>query len=279
MGHSPTPRSPQSFMRRYRTVLALVALLGGLLLAVAARGHDGIVWDMLAELGLFAAASVAIPFYYSLFLRDEDQRAFRAEISELLDEKLARERESGAGVTVRAEGRMNPAAKAAFLYEAATEVWEVGLSLRSLVGYFDQRPADEFAAPVRRLLASGVDFVFVLMDPDAPVFRLHADSSGEPQLPERASASMRRLKEIAAQCAADGLPGTISVRLAQQLPTCNLLMVDPRGPAGRCLATPYLAGIRRADTPVAEVRRSAHPRLFEAYTAYAEAMLGSSNPA
>lgn len=279
MSHSPTSRSPQAFMRRYRTALALVVLLGGLLLAVTARGRGGIVWDMLAELGLFAAASVAIPFYYSLFLRDEDQRAFRAELSGLLDEKLARERESGSGVSVQAGGRLNPAAKADFLREAATEVWEVGLSLRSLVGYFDQRPADEFAVPVRRLLACGVDFVFVLMDPDAPVFRLHADSSGEPQLPERASASMHRLKEIAAQFAADGLPGTMSVRLARQLPTCSLIMVDPRTPAGRCLVTPHLAGIRRADAPVTRVQRSTHPRLFETYAAYAEAMLGSSHPA
>ncbi|PJJ05912.1 hypothetical protein BX264_6385 [Streptomyces sp. 2333.5] len=110
----------RSLLGRLRGALTLCVLLGGLSLALVSNDRHGFWWSALNELALFAAAGVAIPFYYDLFLRDVERGRFLGEMTRLLDERLL-SGDAGRGLTVRAEGRPSPTEKAVFLEGAQTE--------------------------------------------------------------------------------------------------------------------------------------------------------------
>ncbi|MEV8098193.1 hypothetical protein [Kitasatospora sp. NPDC085879] len=238
------------------------------------NGHQGFWWSALNEIALFACAGVAIPFYYELFLRDAERRRFLDEMGTLLDERLA----TAGRVPVRAEGRPDPSEKGRFLEGAAHEVIDIGIGLRSLVSLYVSRPEEDLTGPVRRLLSRGVNVTYVLPDPGSDLLAAYARSIADPDLPARTAESARQLQAVRDRFAGEGHPGTITVRFTGQLPTCYLSLVDPQRESGRCRVSPYLAGMRRADAPVTDVGRSAHPELFARYVTHARAILADSRP-
>ncbi|MFG2824848.1 hypothetical protein ACGFX4_36140 [Kitasatospora sp. NPDC048365] len=262
-------------MRRYRSVLAVCVLLAGLSLALLSNGRDGFWWAALNELALFAAAGIAIPFYYDLFLRDAERQRFLDEMTTLLDDRL----DTGQRIRVRAEGRPGPAEKAEFQREARSEIIEIGVALRSLVSLYVSRPEEDYAGPVRRLLSRGVDITYIVADPGSDLLAAYATSIGDPDLPALAAHSVRQLTDIAQRFAAEGHPGKIAVRITGHLPTGYLNIVDPDADTGRCRVSPYLAGLRRADSPVSDILRADHPELFARYAAHARTVLADSRPA
>jgi len=175
-------------LRGFRVALALCVLLAGLSLALLSNGRDGFGWTVLNELALFAAAGVAVPFYYELFLRDAEREGFLRELTAVLDA-----RDSGAGLTVHAHGRPAPAEKAAFIAQARTEIIEAGVSLRSLTSLFVSRPERDFADPVRQLLRRGVHITYLMTDPDSPV--LDITRAAHPEVFERYVTYARRALE------------------------------------------------------------------------------------
>ncbi|MFI5519745.1 hypothetical protein [Streptomyces platensis] len=267
----------RGLLRRLRGALALCVFLGGLSLALVSNGRPGFVWSALNELALFAAAAVAIPFYYDLFLRDVERGRFLGEMTRLLDERLMGG-EAGRGLTVRAEGRPSPTEKAAFLEGAHSEIIEIGVALRSLAALFVSRPERDFTGPVRRLLSEGVNLTYVVADPESVLMAEYARSLGEPELPHRAASSARELLAVAQGFDAEGLPGRMVIRVTGQLPTCYLSLVDPDAETGRCRTAPYLPGARRADSPVLDIARASQRELFGRYVTYARAVLADSRP-
>ncbi|WP_416969245.1 hypothetical protein [Streptomyces sp. 4F14] len=261
----------RGLLRRFRVALALCVLLAGLSLALLSNGRDGFGWSVLNELALFAAAGVAVPFYYELFLRDAEREGFLRELTAALDA-----RGGTGGLRVHAHGRPAPAEKTAFIAEARTEIIEVGVTLRSLTGYFVSRPERDFTDPVRQLLRRGVHITYLIADPDSPLLTAYADSLGDPALPARAAEAARQLSRVAADFAAEGHLGRMTVRHTRQLPTGYLALVDPDGTTGRCRTSPYLPGVRRADSPVLDITRAAHPEVFARYVAYARKALDDS---
>ncbi|MGW7819478.1 hypothetical protein ACWGLF_15300 [Streptomyces puniciscabiei] len=265
-------------LSRFRAALALCVLLAGLSLALLSNGRDGFGWAVLNELALFAAAGVAVPFYYDLFLRDAERRNFQHELAAVIDERLAAAGGGGRGLTVHAQGRLAPTEKADFLDGAQTEIIEVGVALRSLTSLFVSRPARDFTDPVRRLLSRGVRITYLVADPESVLTVEYARSIGDPELPSRAAESARQLARVAREFASEGHPGHMEVRFTRQLPTCYLSLVDPDLDTGRCRTSPYLVGVRRADSPVLDIARTDQPQLFERYAAYARHALADSRP-
>ncbi len=274
-GTSPESRT---LLSRFRIALAICILLGGLSLALVSNGRDGFGWSVLNELAVFAAAGVAIPFYYDLFLRDAERQRFLGEMNQLLDERLP-VREGERGLTVHAQGRPSPSEKAAFIAGANSEIIEVGISLRSLASLFVSRPERDFTEPVRRLLSHGVNITYVVADPESVLLGEYSRSIGDPRLPQRASDSARQLLEIARGFESEGHPGGLTVRFTRHLPTSYISVVDPESETGRCRTSPYLAGVRRSDSPMLDISRSTQPELFERYATYARTALRDSTPA
>ncbi|MFJ7777499.1 hypothetical protein [Streptomyces yangpuensis] len=264
-------------LSRFRVALAICVLLAGLSLALVSNGRDGFGWSVLNELAVFAAAGVAIPFYYDLFLRDAERHRFLGEMRRLLDERLPAG-EGDRGLTVHAQGRPSPTEKAAFIAGASSRIIEVGISLRSLASLFVSRPERDFTEPVRRLLSRGVNITYVVADPESVLFGEYSRSIGDPRLPQRASDSARQLLEIARVFESEGHPGALTVRFTRHLPTAYISIVDPESETGRCRTSPYLAGVRRSDSPVLDISRSAQPELFERYATYARTALSESTP-
>ncbi|MEW2129850.1 hypothetical protein [Streptomyces sp. NPDC005435] len=263
-------------LSRFRVVLALCVLLVGLILATLSNGRDGFWWAVLNELALFAAAAVAVPFYYDLFLRDAERHRFLTEMTEVLDARLSPSADGERGLTVHAGGRPSPAEKARFIAGAQREIIEVGVALRSLASLYVSRPEQDFTAPVRRLLAQGVHITYIVADPATAVFTAYAESVGDPGMPGRAAESARQLLRVAQDFAAEGHPGRMAVYLTRQLPTSYVSLVDPDSETGICRVSPYLPGVRRADMPVLDIARSAQPELFERYVTYARRTLAES---
>ncbi|WP_338682928.1 hypothetical protein QD712_15450 [Streptomyces acidiscabies] len=261
----------RGLLRRFRVALALCVLLAGLSLALLSNGRDGFGWAVLNELALFAAAGVAVPFYYELFLRDAEREGFLRELTAALDA-----RDGSVGLTVHAHGRPAPAEKTAFIAGARTEIVEVGVTLRNLTSFFISRPEHEFTDPVRQLLRRGVHITYLIADPDSPLLAAYAYSIGDPGLPARAAEAARQLSGVAADFAAEGHPGRMTVRYTRQLPTGFLSLVDPDDTTGRCRTAPYLPGVRRADSPVLDITRAARPEMFARYVAYAHKALEDS---
>ncbi|MFJ6544076.1 hypothetical protein ACIQMP_25990 [Streptomyces sp. NPDC091385] len=263
-------------LSRFRVVLALCVLLVGLILATLSNGREGFWWAVLNELALFAAAAVAVPFYYDLFLRDAERHRFLAEMTEVIDARLAASGGGAHGLTVHAQGRPSPVEKAHFIAGAQREIIEVGVTLRSLAGLYVSRPAPDFTAPVRRLLAQGVHITYIVADPASPLFTAYAESVGDPAMPDRAAEAARQLLRVAQGFAAEGHPGRMAVHLTRQLPTSYVSLVDPDSETGYCRTAHYLPGVRRADMPVLDITRAAQPELFERYVTYARRALAES---
>jgi len=264
-------------LRRFRAALALCVLLGGLSLALVSNDRAGFGWAMLNELAVFAAAGVAVPFYYDLFLRDAERQRFLEEMGQQLDARLCA-RESSHGLTVHAQGRPSPTEKAEFIAGARSQIIEVGIALRSLASLFVSRPERDLVDPVRQLLSQGVNITYVVADPASALVAEYARSIGEPDLPQRAADSARQLLEVARRFEAEGHPGRIVVHITGQLPTCYLSIVDPDSETGRCRTSPYLPGVRRADSPVFDIARRTQRELFERYVAYTRRILDDSRP-
>ncbi|MBM4792263.1 hypothetical protein HXP44_09400 [Streptomyces sioyaensis] len=265
----------RSLLGRLRGALTLCVLLGGLSLALVSNDRHGFWWSALNELALFAAAGVAIPFYYDLFLRDVERGRFLGEMTRLLDERLL-SGDAGRGLTVRAEGRPSPTEKAVFLAGAQKEIIEIGVALRSLASLFVSRPERDFAAPVRQLLSAGVNITYVVADPESALLAEYARSIRDPDLPARAADSARELLAVTRRFDAEGLAGRMSVRITHQLPTCYLSLVDADTESGHCRTAPYLPGVRRADSPVIDIARAGQPELFARYVTYARSVLEDS---
>lgn len=276
---SPTVRSTamRPLLARFRIAISVALFLLGIAVMLAASTGTGLWWGFLGNIGMFVAAAVAIPFYYEVVLRDHERMAVKEELGRLLDDRL-NER-----LDVRSRCRIHPGRwsvdhKRVFIQRAATEVCEIGISLRSLVSYFDQRPDSDFLIPVRDLLARGVNFTYILMDPDAPGTTAYAHVLGDPALPDRIRASVERLQAVAAEFAAMSLPGRMSVSVTRAWPSANVILVDPDGPAGRCLVAPYLFGMKRAAAPVLELSQDEQPESFAKYADHWRAALDTAKP-
>ncbi|MET8978465.1 hypothetical protein ABZX85_22895 [Streptomyces sp. NPDC004539] len=152
----------------------------------------------------------------------------------------------------------------------------MGITLRSLTGLFVSRPEHDFTDPVRQLLRRGVHITYLVADPDSPLLAAYADSLGDSGIPARAAEAARQLSRVAADFAAEGHPGRMAVRYTRQLPTGYLSLVDPDGTTGRCRTSPYLPGVRRADSPVLDITRAARPEVFARYVTYARKALEDS---
>jgi hypothetical protein len=267
--------SLERIMKRYHSLIGGTLFVVGISLRLVTIDRPGLMWKIIGDLGTFLAASVAIPFIYQVFIKTEDRRLFLMDLEELLEAKLAN---LGYGKSPRfyESGRLPLDQKLAFLRDAKYEVIEVGIALRTLIGYFEQRPYPEFKEPIRKLLKDGVNFKFLLLNPDSEIARKYAEDRKEPDLLENIRRSIRILCRLKDEFKAAGLPGAFEIFVYSHFPSCYVMLVDPMEGEGRMLISHYLYATKRADAPVIEVRKSSNPILFEKYYKFVKTLLDDS---
>ncbi len=220
-----------------------------------------------SDIGAFIVGAVAIPFVYEIFFRRDDEQEWHHRLDVLLDKKLASLGQGDARPRLHGHGRLTMSEKVALFQDAQREVIEVGVSLRTFVSYFDQRPACDFKEPVLELLRRGVTVHVALLDPASDAARVYAETRGEPRLGETIRRSLASLLALQDEVALLNAPGSVVVHLYHRLPFADIMMVDPETAEGRAYIAPYLPSGKRADNPVIEVRRRSDPAFFDAYHA------------
>lgn len=162
-------------------------------------------------------------------------------------------------------GRLPLQQKVSFFRGATQEVIEVGVSLRTLVGYFDQTANVEFKGPIIELLRKGLNFRFLLLDPDSEMGRRYAEDRGEPELIATVRRSIEKLRKLRDELNSNGFKGKFELLAYSHIPSCYVMLVDPTTRGGRLQVSHYLQSVKRADTPVVEIHKAANPILFNTY--------------
>jgi len=173
-------------------------------------------------------------------------------------------------------GRLPLRQKVSFFRNAKHEVIEVGVSLRTLISYFDQMPSDEFKNPVLELLTNGCYFRFLLLDPESDVAKKYAEDRREPKLIDTIRRSIETLCKLRDDLNSKGFSGKVEIRTYSHFPSCYVMLVDPTTKRGRIQVSHYLHSVKRADSPVVEIHKSTNPALFETYTQFVTNLLTES---
>lgn len=271
----------ENLLKRYSTLIAITLFLLGLALRWIATITTGgtlgqIAWQILGDLGVFVAASVAVPFIYERFLKAEDRMLFLQDLEAIIDNRLAKLSGQGNFVRIYEQGRTPEIDKVRFYRGAKVEIIEFGLRLETFSQAFEHKSEKEFKAPIRELLRNGVVFKCAAIDPDSEITRSYSVDRGETDLPDRVRQSLSRLCQISKEFQSQQLKGAIEVYCWNHFPYGYVTLVDPTEPHGRALISHYMYGISRSDTPILEISKASNPELFEKCHAMVKSVLSTA---
>ncbi len=256
-------KSPlKRLLGRYYSLAGLLVFLLGVLLRLAALGKTGFFWDATKDIGTFFAVAVAIPFFYEKLIKSEERQLFITELEELLDSKFPNHK---TGLKLYEDGRPSISDKVDILLSAKLEVVNLGVAHRSLVGYFEQRPAREFKAPILELLGKGVVFKYIFLDPDCDIAKQYAQDRGELELINRIRTSLDAVKALKSEIDKLGLSGRFEIYISSSFPYMSATCIDGNEVNGRMLISPYLYGIKRAEMPHFDISKPEHDVMFKTY--------------
>lgn len=256
-------KSPlKRILGRYYGLTGIIVFLVGVLLRLAALGKTGFFWDATKDIGTFLAVAVAIPFFYEKLIKSEERQLFLTELEELLDSKFPNYK---IGLKLYEDGRPSISEKVDILLSAKSEVVNLGIAHRSLVGYFEQRPAREYKEYILELLRKGVVFKYIFLDPDGEIAKLYAQDRGEVELINRIRTSLDAVKSLKSEFDKLGLPGRFEIYISSSFPYMSATCIDVNEINGRMLISPYLYGIKRAEVPHFGILKTEHEVMFETY--------------
>lgn len=256
-------KSPlKRLLGRYYGLVGVIVFLVGILLRLTALGKVGFFWDATKDIGTFLAVAVAIPFFYEKLIKSEERELFLTELEDLLNAKFP---DYKAGFKLYESGRPSISEKVDILLRAKYEVVNLGISHRSFVGYFEQRPSREFKEPILELLRKGVVFKYIFLDPDCEITKQYAQDRGELELNNRIRVSLNAVKVLQAEFDKLGLPGKFEIYISSSYPYMSATCIDGTEAKGQMLISPYLYGIKRAEVPHFEISKAEHEVMFETY--------------
>lgn len=267
-------KSPlKKLLGRYYNLAGIIVFLLGVLLRLAALGKTGFVWDATKDIGTFLAVAVALPFFYEKLIKSEERQLFITELEELLDSKFPNYK---VGLKLYEDGRPTTSEKVDILLSAKSEVVNLGIAHRSLVGYFEQRPAREYKEYILELLRKGVVFKYIFLDPDSEIAKLYAQDRGEVELINRIRTSLDAVKSLKSEFDKLGLPGRFEIYISDSFPCMSATCVDLNEINGRMLISSYLYGIKRAEAPHFDILKTEHEVMFETYLKSIKEILANS---
>lgn len=163
-------------------------------------------------------------------------------------------------------GRLPIADKVYFVRDARNCVIEMGTGATTFARFFSGHRPSEFRDHIENLLAKGVRFTLLVMDPDWEHTDTFLGCRREKSYLNDIRGSLALLKSERERLLLKGVPGEFDIRLYRAFPEMHLLAVDPEDEmTGRMLASPYCYGLPRAESPVFEFSRLSNLTLFMKY--------------
>lgn len=265
----------KSLTEKYHTLIAIILFIIGIALRLVSVNKPGAFLPIIGEIGTFLAAVIAIPFIYDKFIKQEDRKIFLSDLDELLENKL-REK-NNASIQVYEEGRVSIHDKVSLFKDAQQEIIVIATAARSFINTFDSRPHHEFRLPVEECLRRGVNFSIYLLDPHGNNTLTYAlDTQTDEELIPKINRSLEKLVKLREEFRSLKSTGKFNLYTYSQLPTCYMLLVDPKRSEGRMHYCHYLKGLTHADLPVFEVHKYRNPTLFNKYHDYANRLIKTS---
>lgn len=178
------------------------------------------------------------------------------------------------------EGRIDVPQKV-LLYEQATyEIVELGLRLRRFTDYFQAKRDGAFLDPISKQLANGVNFKCYVLNPTGNLARRYYDDRAMALAKEKETYEMSpkiigELKQLCLSLNRAGYKGKMSLFQYDHFPYFHASAIDAETENGIIYMSPYLFGVRRANTPVIEVHQKAQKKLFKRYWSSVKAMINS----
>ncbi len=161
--------------------------------------------------------------------------------------------------------RPSQAAKARIMSHAVAEVVDCGTALSTCSNYLLTREKPgEYRQQVLELLRRGVNYVCLVLNPDAEIANTYEKARGE-ELVKKIRASLERLESFSAEV--QDLPGDFKVVAYDALPHFAAIAID-RDADGMLLVSPYMPSavdfrLERGDTMHYFLRREQDEGLYE----------------
>ena len=183
------------------------------------------------------------------------------------------------GYTIH-EGRIDVPKKVLFYEQATYEVIELGLRLRRFTDYFQSKRDDAFLDPIRTQLANGVNFKCYVLNPTGNFARRYYDDRAKVLPKEQAAYEsspkiIAELKQLCLRLNREGYTGKISLFQYDHFPYFHASVIDAETENGVIYMSPYLFGVRRANTPVIEVHQKMQKKIFKRYWSSVKAIINS----
>jgi class 3 adenylate cyclase len=174
------------------------------------------------------------------------------------------------------EGRVPVAEKAEFIGRAQVEVLELGIGIRTFTSYFRSLAPSLFKGPMFDAIARGVVVRCYALDPDSDKGRTYLADRGEEDYVDRARQALRELAEVRDEAMAPSPAGAMEIYLYDHVPMAHVLGIDLGAegpdPDGQMMASPYLFGLPRAETPVMRFSARSNATLYSRWWAAVRAL-------
>lgn len=168
-------------------------------------------------------------------------------------------------VTVYEKGRIRLANKVEFIKETKKEIIEIGVSLRTLTSYFISQNRFEYKMHIEALLKKGVVLKLFLLAPDSEVAKFYFADRNESKRLRIINDVIAELKKLRAEFEEKNFSGKLEIYTYAHFPTHHTLLIDRDDKDAKMLINPYLAGVRRAESPVLQFSKSGNPILYQKY--------------
>lgn len=166
---------------------------------------------------------------------------------------------------IHEEGRISPSEKTIIMAQAKQRIVKIGLAMRTLTKSFTGERPGKFREHIETLLKKKVDFEFYLIDPNWEGTKLYFSDRNEVEYVDDIQKSIDALKREKINFNKKGLEGKFDIYTYQNLPSMNMMCIDPDEVDSRMVVTPYLCGLRRSECPVFEFTKQSHRKWFETY--------------
>ncbi len=265
-GQSGWKHFARGMSRKYYFVIAIMLIIIGLVISFTSPiVPDPTFSRFIEELGIFLSAVIAVSLIYDIIIKEIERQFFLSDLKDVLDKKLSDYSLKSNLPTIYEGGRLELRQKVEHLNRAESEYLEVGISLATLASYFHSRSPVEFKEHVIEQLRRGVNFKFVLLDPDSDIAVMYENDWDEPDRRDKIKRTIEEFKKLKKEFAKAEYKGTFSVYVYSHLPCYSIQFVDPSTDNGRALISHYLYGVRNAQSPVIEISKSANQKMFETY--------------
>ena len=190
-------------------VIILILFISGLAISFYSSYQTGILWEILGKIGSFLSAILAVSFIYNLYSKATSQALFLEDMRVTLGRTLQNYTIISHFPKIHESGRLTIPEKVSVIKDIKLEYVEMGIALRTFVGYFTQKSDTEFKNEIELLLKNGVIFKFYLLNPESKIAKAYAKERHETDLLANINNSKNELIKLQKEFEEKGYSGNL----------------------------------------------------------------------